>query len=318
LNLKKEVGKKKKLILNQIVIIKLNLIKSSLKDFIIYNYIHMKYENELLKNKPSLSKSSLKTYVSILKNLDGDVLTNKPEVYIKELKNKNISTRKTTLSALYVLTGNEEYKKEMLKVISDYNKEVDKQEKNDKQKENWINSDEIKNIFDSMKSSINEYYKTKDYQKIQDFIILSLLSGIFINPRRLKDYCEFKIKNIDKGVDNYLFRKKLYFNTYKGSDKKGLQIINIPTELNDILKKWIKVNPTDYLLYNEKGGKLSNVVLNQRLNRIFNKKVSVNIIRHSFLTDKHKKTLDNVDEMANDMKMMGSSLLQAKIYIKKD
>jgi integrase len=279
----------------------------------------MNYELILKEKKPTLSDNSIKTYSSILRalNVNNDVNENTKK-YIDELKDKNISTRKTALSALYILSNNKAYKDEMLKVINIYNDEIDKQSKTDKQKENWVNQDVITEIYNKMKSSINEMYKIKDYQKIQDYIIICLMSGIFINPRRLKDYCDFKIKNINKSNDNYLLRKKLYFNSYKGSDKKGLQVVPIPNELNDILKKWIKVNPTDYLLYNEKGGKLSNVVLNQRLNRIFEKKVSVNILRHSFLTDKHKSTLENNNILSDDMKMMGSSILQAKLYIKKD
>jgi integrase len=279
----------------------------------------MNYELILKEKKPTLSDNSIKTYSSILRalNVNNDVNENTKK-YIDELKDKNISTRKTALSALYILSNNKAYKDEMLKVINIYNDEIDKQSKTDKQKENWVNQDVITELYNKMKSSINEMYKIKDYQKIQDYIIICLMSGIFINPRRLKDYCDFKIKNINKSNDNYLLRKKLYFNSYKGSDKKGLQVVPISNELNDILKKWIKVNPTDYLLYNEKGGKLSNVVLNQRLNRIFEKKVSVNILRHSFLTDKHKSTLENNNILSDDMKMMGSSILQAKLYIKKD
>ena len=62
---------------------------------------------------------------------------------------------------------------------------------------------------------------------------------------------------------------------------------------------------------------MSNVKLNQRLNKLFGKKASINALRHTFLTDKHGDTLVKNDELKNDMKKMGSSILQAKTYIKK-
>lgn len=279
----------------------------------------MNYIEELKKNHPNLSQSSLKTYESILKSLGvkKDSFTS-PNLYINELKDKNISSKKTALSALYVLTGNQKYKDEMMKTIDEYNKDIDKQEKTEKQSESWIEKKKIDELIDHYKKNLNYYYKTKDYSKIQEYIILVLMTGIMVNPRRLKDYTDFKIKNIDKDKDNYLERKKLIFNSYKGSDKKGKSIIPITTQLNNILRKWININPHEYLFFNEKGNKLSNVVLNQRLNKIFKSKVSVNALRHSFLTDKHLQTLKAMDELDKDMKDMGSSMLQAKLYIKKD
>ena len=44
----------------------------------------------------------------------------------------------------------------------------------------------------------------QDFQEIQSFILLSLLGGIFIPPRRAKDMVDFKIKDIDKTKDNYI------------------------------------------------------------------------------------------------------------------
>lgn len=279
----------------------------------------MEYEELLKKKRPELSDTSIKTYASILNNLKAskNQIFKKPNEVIDMLKGENISTKKTTLSALYVLTDYYPYKEAMILTIKEYNKLIDTQEPTEKEKKNWVTMDAVKELFDSYKNKIPQYYKTLDYQSIQDFIILSLMSGIFINPRRLKDYTHFKIKNIDGSKDNFLSRKKLYFNVYKGSDSKGLQVIPIPDELNNILRKWISINPTDYLLFNHKGAPLSSVVLNQRLNKIFKSKVGVNALRHSFLTTKHADTVDKMDELKTDMKMMGSSILQAKLYIKK-
>ena len=52
-----------------------------------------------------------------------------------------------------------------------------------------------------------------------------------------------------------------------------------------------------------------------RLNKIFGKKVSVNLLRHIFLSEKHA---DNLAEMKKDFDQMGSSMKQSNVYIKND
>jgi len=147
-----------------------------------------------------------------------------------------------------------------------------------------------------------------DLQQIQSFIILSLLGGIFIPPRRSKDYVDFVIKDIDKGK-NYIEKHKMYFNSYKTAKTYGCQIIDIPKPLQSIWKKWITItiNPTKTLLFDINMNPLSSVKLNQRINKIFSgRKVSVNALRHSYLTDKYT-THSQVDkEWAKDMAQMGS------------
>jgi len=288
--------------------------------------------NQIKKNRPNLSESSIKTYISLLTSLNDKIFdtNNYLENLSKKIKIKKylqktpINSRKTIYSALYILTNDDDYKEDMLKDIIKYNKEINKQEKTETQKENWVENDNLESTLDKLKKQANLAYKnipmaknrTEHYQTIQNYILLALLSGKYINPRRSKDYTEFKIKNIDPQTDNFIKGTKLYFNTYKGSSKKGQQIINIPPALKNILTKWIKINPSEYLFFDSKNGKLNSVKITQRLNNIFGKHISVNALRHSFLTDKHKDTLNKFEEMKEDFKAMGSSVLQAKVYIK--
>jgi integrase len=129
---------------------------------------------------------------------------------------------------------------------------------------------------------------------------------------------DFKIRDIDREKDNYIDKKVLVFNSYKTAKTYQRQEIAIPPELLKILNKWIKLNPTDYLLFDSNSKKLSNVKLTQRLNKIFGKKASVNQLRHSYLSDKYQDTIKLNNDMADDMAAMGSSRHQEKIYIKKD
>ena len=172
-----------------------------------------------------------------------------------------------------------------------------------------------------MKQNAELLYKKKtrtphDLQQIQSFIILSLLGGIFISPRRSKDYVDFVIKEVDTNKNNYLEKNKMFFNSYKTAKTYGCQQIDIPKILQNILKRWININPTHTLLFDVNMNPLSSVKLNQRINKIFDKKVSVNALRHSYLTDKYSQHSQVDKELSKDMSEMGSSRGMADTYIK--
>jgi len=282
--------------------------------------------------RPGISKSSLKTYESILRNLHNkiwpDVILNDMELFetdskkvLDYLKNMEPKKRKTVLSALVVITDNKDYRTLMLDDIKEYNKEEAKQQKTEKQKENWVSETDLNRVYGDAEKYAKLLYKKKtltvsDLQHIQTYIILTLFCGKFIPPRRSKDYVNFKIDNIEKDKDNYMDKNEFVFNSYKTNKTYGQQKVEIPITLKRIINKWIKVNPTDYLLFDTSFKQLSNVKLNQRLNKIFGKKAGVNQMRKTFLTDKYANLIDIQKNLEKDMKDMGSSTLQEKIYIK--
>jgi len=281
--------------------------------------------------RPTLSESSLTTYASILKSLYKKVFddtnidhkgfedTGKILKYLKDIPPNR---RKTILSALVVITDSKPYRDLMLDDVRNYNKEIHKQEKTETQEENWVDGSQVKEVWNGLKKDADLLYKKSslkptDLQHIQNFIVMSLLGGIFIPPRRSKDFCDFKIKDIDREKDNYFEKGKMYFNSYKTAKTYGQQVVEVPKPLQSILKKWIVVNPTAYLLFDSNMNKLTSVKLNQRLNKIFDeKKISVNALRHSFLTDKYEEHSKVDKELASDMTAMGSSKGMAETYIK--
>jgi len=60
-------------------------------------------------------------------------------------------------------------------------------------------------------------------------------------------------------------------------------------ELNTLIKKWMKINKTDYLLFSSNYKKLSNTLLYQYNNKIWEKNVCTNIYRHVNLTEFYKQ-----------------------------
>ena len=286
---------------------------------------------EFIKDKrPALSEGSLKTYTSILKSLHKKIFGGSVDVkdfddskkVLEILKELQANKRKTLLTALVVITDDAAYRKKMMEDVSTYNKEINKQEKTKNQKESWVSTEEVKAIYDTLKKNADLLYKKSvhspsEHQQIQNFIILALMSGGFIPPRRSLDYCEFKIRNVDKEKDNYLEKNKLVFNRYKTFKTYGQQSVDIPIQLKNIILKWSKINQTDYLLVDTNGNKLNSVKLNQRFNSIFGgRKIATNQMRHTFLTDKYAETSKKQKEMEQDLTDMATNV--PKNYIKLD
>lgn len=281
--------------------------------------------------RATLSASSLKTYTSILKNLykrcfgAGEI---DPEKFsecdkvLEQMKDLEPSKRKSILSALVVITDKKPYRDAMLEDIAKYNTLMDTHDKSDKEKESWLNEDDISSVLNRLKEEATFLYKKKslnmnDLQQIQNYIIICLLGGVYIPPRRSTDYCLMKIRNYNKEEDNYFEKNQMIFNKYKTAKTYKQQTLTVPPELKSILNKWIKVNPTDFLLFDNNNAPLTNVKMTQRLNKIFGKKSSVNSLRHSYLTTKFGSQIEIQKEMNDTAKSMGTSSSTIQdIYLK--
>ena len=218
---------------------------------------------KIKEKRPSLSASSLKTYVSILynlkKKLDGEdniKFFDEDERILDFLKDKEPQTRKTSLSALFVLTGKSSYNDLMLQDCKHVNDVYKQQQKSKKQEEGWMTIEEIKKIYDELFTTVTAMFQKKllaNYQTIVHFILLGCLGGVSgLQPRRSLDYTEMNIKGYDVNKDNYYKNGFFYFNIYKTSKTYGQQTLDVKTlapEFNKLLKKWVTVNPTDYLLF---------------------------------------------------------------------
>ena len=287
-------------------------------------------EEKIRHNRPNLGASSLKTYVSILSNLhknlkatgdDIDWFNKEEEEIMHFLKEKPAQTRKSVLSALFVLTGNDAYRELMLKDCEVVNAQYKEQKKSTKETENWISTEQIRGIYDGLLNKVTGMFNRNivgDYPTIMQFWLVALLGGVAgISPRRSLDYGLMKIRGYDPKTDNYYKAGKFYFNRYKTADKYGLQSIDVPKDLQTLLKKWVKINDTDYLLFSSNKQPLSSPQINRILNKVFDKRVSVDMLRHIFLTN-HYKNIPALKDMENLATEMGHSLNQQMLYVKKN
>jgi hypothetical protein len=281
-------------------------------------------------NRPSITDSSIKTYKSVLNNIwrkaydKDEPMTldkfNDSAKIIDSIKDDPVNTRKTKLAALVVLTGNKDYSNDLsnhIKIINDINL---KQEKNEKQEENMISMEDVDKVYKNVESHAKLYlskntFSPSDFYEIQKWILLSLTSGLFIAPRRSADW-NMKWKNYDEDKDNYVDVKnsQFVFNSYKTVKIYGKVKIDIPKSLKLILNKWFKINPSDYVLFDNKLKGLTSPQIAHRLNEIFNQKISTSILRHIYLT--HKFGDVNLQDLNDTAAAMGTSKMEALQYVK--
>lgn len=291
----------------------------------------MSIQEQLLKNRPTLSAGSVKTYESGLRNMyikifGKDELIdlekfNEVDKFKELLKDVEPKNRKGKYSALFILTGLEEYQELMMDDIDATNNGKTR-EMTEKQKENFVSQHEIQEKMAEMRPKAELWFKQKNLPKLQDYLILVLYGGFYIAPRRSLDYTSFKLRNIDESRDNFLqlytkdkkMHGRLVFNEYK-TKKRGQDIVEIPTDMLSILRKWKRTHDYDYLFFNGKGEPINSVVMNQRIEKIFGKKVGINGFRHSYMTDRYGHLIENEKMMEEDFRMMGSSVAQKDTYI---
>jgi integrase len=276
-------------------------------------------------NREKISNSSIKTYTSMLgsinKKLGGEKDVNffskeKDKIikYIKENIASN-QTQKTVLSALYILTDLKEYKDFMLEICKKVNDTYKEQKMSDKQKEHRITFQEVQDKVSQLLSAIKTNPNLNAYES---FLIAAFSSGVYAPPRR-SEFAFVKIKGYDRRTDNYLEKNKIVFNSYKTAKKYGSQIYEVPSPLIPVLKKYLKMNKTDYL-FPKRGGDacMTNVDYNRTLQKIFGKTISVDNLRSIYLSEKYKNIPSLVDMEATATAMGHQVTTALTDYVKKD
>lgn len=286
-------------------------------------------------NRPNLNVKSLNAYVSTLVNIpikmnvkitDPSFFERNQKQIIDFLNTIPLNSKKMALSALVVLTdGDKIYKEEMHSSLGK-SKEIDvKQEKSQSQKDNWIEWEDVMEVYSKLQKKAEANIKSKDYdlELLSDYILLSMF--VLLPPRRAMDYSTMKIRNYDVKNDNYIDvtkNAKISYADYKTKKTYGIQEFDISgnTQLMKIIKKWKTINTgSDYLLLEAK----NSTEIMRQFNAIFKKtdrKVSVNILRHSYLTNFYGEMtgMPSIKIMTDMASRLGHSVEQQLLYIKKD
>jgi site-specific recombinase XerD len=263
--------------------------------------------------RPNVSENTIKTYCSTLsslyRKLDGDngikfFESNKKDIlkHIDGLTSNQ--SKKTTLSALYIITEDKDYHAKMLHYANEVNNEYKQQKTDPDRLKNLPTLDQLKEKYNIYKSNLK---KNPTIENWIDYLIVALTSTALMPPRR-NEWAMMKVSNINKVTDNYLTNKEFVFNKFKTAKYKTEEEkkMEIPDELNKMIKKFKKVSDNEYLIYNPSNGKpFSSSAFTKKLNKIYGENVGIDSIRSVYLTDLYKgipklKELEQIhDEMGN-------------------
>lgn len=302
---------------------------------------------DFLKSK-NITESSLKLYLNNLKRLNSgefpknfNFLKDVDKVVEKLNKYKPNTRRSYFISIVTILKHEPKLKKlydKYYSILEVYNKEGSvNNTKSKTQQDNWINQDEVKNIYDKVTEEVKSFLEKKklnasEYEKMLRWVVLSLY--VLQKPRRNMDYQKmlvgYKIPTDLNNDYNFLdlSNKKFIFNNYKTKGTYKTQEVDVTDDMFNVINLFLKFHPNIKqlkknkqvlipLLVDFEGKQLPNInSITRILNTIFGKKIGVSMLRSIYLTDKYS---DQSNEMKEDASAMGTStnVIQNQ-YIKED
>lgn len=234
------------------------------------------------------------------------------------------------------------YRERMFETQKKVNKNYENGNMSEKQKENWVSMNVLRNITKTLHRELKEdqafdrkELTKKQRQDFQDWVIASLYTmGMDDNPPVRLDYANMKVISKEKYEElpemerddhNWLVLGKrdmnFVFNDFKTESKYGTKTIKVGRHLKSVLIKWLPhVEHGHYLLTssnkNESG--LSSNALGQNITRIFRrtgKKITASLIRNIYLTERFpREEIKEKEDVAD--KMMSSVGVQEKVYRK--
>jgi integrase len=304
--------------------------------FIEYKMNRIEIFKRINENKPELSATSAKVYTTTLAIVglalgwsNIGYFTTKYKDVMAYLKTLPIVRAKAVTSALIALIKDKKvskiYKEFILDVSAKVREAEKKQTKSAAQEQNWESWADIMKTYEQMKKEAFPLFEKEsptsaNIKAMRDFVILSLY--VLIPPRRIKDFTDLKISDIDKKKHNYWDEDKhqLVFNSYKTAKNYGEQRVDIPAELEEIFEKWIPIATefSEYMIFNGYGEPMNQPTLTKTINNIFGKKISASMLRHIYISDvvlKDQPKITELEKMAHDM---GQSTAQQQLYKKFD
>lgn len=299
-----------------------------------------KYISKLL-NNDKLSKYTLKQYRTKLEGLkeimkhDLDWILDHPEETNKRVLSvySEVRTQKAYLTSVCALfkhipelkdEKSEQYSKyyEYTKALSDIIEEKEKKgDASEKQKKGYVEWSEI--------------LKKRDELAKQDFgskehLLLSLYT--YIPPLR-QDFNNVKfLKTMPFGSKanqgNFLILKSraasvLVLNEFKTQEHFKHYHEELPKELVQVIKRSLEKSPRDYLFVDVNGNifeKMDSYIrnINRTLESIFNKPLTISLIRHSYIIYERTQNKGPGEEEDSAKKMLHSLKMKNRYRIKMD
>ena len=304
--------------------------------------------------RPNVKESTVKMYSSNLLKLqklfdtDDFKFLKDPEKVEDKLGELHYTTKRNYYNAIIIylmaVSKEEDIKEDPL--IIKYNEMRDKGNQtyqdnqatgviSDKQKDSFVPIEDVNKMIEEMGREIKdrqirkkEDLKPKDKALLQSYILFNIhtrlplrndLAGMeAINKRAYN-----KLSEEEKEANNYLVVNKkgmfMVLNQFKTSAKYKEIKIDIPKDLEKLLRFYIRVNGMGVLFKSSTGKALTRNALTQLLlketKKRMGKSISTTMLRKIYLSSKYS---DVKEEMTADAKIMGHSVATGQsVYVKK-
>ena len=312
---------------------------------------------KIKESRPNLSDSSINTYISSLFHLykkTGDTTEFSSLKFLfdfdeitKLLKDMPDTTKKTRLTAIVVALKSlpkkdstdkliEKYVALMEAVAEQYNNFIKTQVKTKRQKDNWVEVQDIDKVTNRLFNRIQERelrtkteLSKKDYSLLQEFVVLRLYSSYPIRNDLAttlylsqKEYDKLK----DKTKENYIVKHDgskytIYLNKYKNSKFLGSREYPVDKKLAKVLDIWFRFNKSKYLLTKtDRTRMLGSNSLTKLLTKLFErelgKKISTSLLRHIRATEDNKDNTTILEDEAKEKEIENKYLHSADMHKK--
>ena len=303
-----------------------------------------KLKDLISKARPNAKETTIKMYVSnlnkLMKIFETDDLNFLKDIdKVKEkLADKHFTTQRNYYNSIIVyLMSKDKDNKQIEKyneVRDELNKKYTDQQQSgvisDKQKNNFIELDELKAMIESIRKDLNipqlkkKEISSKEYKLLQVYVILEILVRIpmrndLSNLIKISKRDYNKLTDKQKEDNNYLVIEKtamkFIMNDYKTSKKYKEKIIDIPKDLEKILRMYIKKNGSSENLFPLSRNAMSQLLI-KTSKKYLNKSISTTMIRKIVASELLGDVVKAEKELSNKM---GTDIDTIKsVYVKKE
>jgi len=295
----------------------------------------------------SIAESSLKLYMNNLRRLNGGEFPRdfkflkNTEKILGDLEKFKPNTRRSYLISIVTTLKHDPKMKKLYGVyyehLDRYNKEGAKHnDKTETQKANWIEQSDVREIYERVTEEARPLLAKRklsadEYDAVLKWVVLSLY--VLQKPRRNADYQLSKLVNKysdsnDKAF-NYLDLStgQWHFNNYKTKGTYKTQTVEATPEMLEVVRAFLRHHPQGkemkkksgsvMLLVDREGAPLTAVnAITRILNKVFQKKIGVSMLRSIYLTDKYGNKMNELQQDAHDLGT-STNVIQTQ-YVKTD
>lgn len=183
------------------------------------------------------------------------------------------------------------YEKEMLRYRDLHNEQAAKQELSEREKKLFVKWPTVVRAREKLRVSVS------DFQEMQDYVIYCLYT--LAPPVRL-DYSPMEVvgtlEEAGASKENCLVCDpsgyKFLFRNYKTKSKYGEVVLDVKKPLEEVLREWVELNPSGWLLCDQRGVPLTEKYLGFRIMEVMKKAVGkpigASMLRHIYISHQRR------------------------------